>query len=128
MASVSDTLSDLSLLIGRVEESLRGRTFEDLTANPEAYDALTYRLAMIGETSKKLPDDIRERHPHLLWREMATFRNFASHDYFGVDANLVWRAATSLEPIKAVVREETIRADIEERQRQERDKDRDRSR
>ncbi len=72
-------------------------------ANDEAYDALTYRLAMIGETSKKLPNEIKARHPQLPWREMATFRNFASHDYFGVDAQLVWQAAMSLEPIKTMV-------------------------
>jgi len=41
--------------------------------------------------------------------EMATFRNFASHDYLGVDAHLVWRAAMSLEPIKAMVVEKTAR-------------------
>lgn len=106
MAELHDTLDDLAMLIARAEKSVQGRTFDDLLANDEAYDALTYRLAMIGETSKKMPSDIKARHPDLPWREMATFRNFASHDYFGVDAHLVWQAAMSLEPIKAMVREE----------------------
>lgn len=109
MADVLDTLDDLALLIARAEKSVKDRTFDALVANDEAYDALTYRLAMIGETSKKLPDEIKVRHPHLPWREMATFRNFASHDYFGVDAHLVWQAAMSLEPIKAMIREEIAR-------------------
>lgn len=109
MARLLDTLDDLTALIARAEASVTGRTFDELIANDEAYDALTYRLAMIGETSKKLPDDIKARHPHLLWREMATFRNFASHDYFGVDAQLVWRAAMSLEPIKAMIAAEIAR-------------------
>lgn len=86
------------------------RTFDDLVANAEAYDALTYRLAMIGETCKKLPEDLKARHPDLPWRDMATFRNFASHDYFGIDARLVWEAAMSLAPIKAMMIEETARA------------------
>lgn len=106
MASLLDTLDDLALLIARAEKSVQGRTFDELIANDEAYDALTYRLAMIGETSKKLPNEIKARHPHLPWREKATFRNFASHDYFGVDAQLVWQAAMSLERIKTMVREE----------------------
>jgi len=109
MAALSDILDDLAVLIARAEKSVEGRTFDDLVANDEAYDALTYRLAMIGETSKKLPDEIRARHPNLPWREMATFRNFASHDYFGVDARLVWRAAMSLAEIKAMVIEEADR-------------------
>lgn len=64
---------------------------------------------MIGEASKKLPDEIKARHPHLPWREMEMFRNFASHNYFDVDAHLVLQVAMSLEPIKAMVAEETIR-------------------
>lgn len=110
MSQVLDTLDDLGLLIARAEQSVIDRTFDDLIANAEAYDALTYRLAMIGETCKKLPDDLKARHPDLPWREMATFRNFASHDYFGVDARLVWQAAMSLGPIKAMMIEETARA------------------
>jgi uncharacterized protein len=109
MANVQDTLDDLAILIARAEQSVKGRRFEDLTSNDEAYDALTYRLAMIGETCKKLPDAIKARHPHLPWREMATFRNFASHDYFGIDARLVWQAAMGLEPVKAMMIEETAR-------------------
>lgn len=109
MASLADTLNDPALLIARAEKSVHGRTFDELVANDEAYDALTYRLAMIGETSKKLSDELKKRHPHLPWREMATFRNFASHDYFGVDAHLVWQAAMSLGPIKAMALEETAR-------------------
>ncbi|MGN6270414.1 MAG: HepT-like ribonuclease domain-containing protein [Sphingomonas sp.] len=109
MAALPDTLDDLALLIARAEQSVHGRTFDQLVANDEAYDALTYRLAMIGETSKKLPDDLKGRHPHLPWREMATFRNFASHDYFGVDAHLVWQAAMRLAPIRDMVIEEQAR-------------------
>ena len=109
MANVQDVLDDLALLIVRAEQSVNGRSFDELVAKDEAYDALTYRLAMIGETSKKLPEELKARHPRLPWREMATFRNFASHDYIGVDAHLVWQAAKGLEPIKAMVREEVAR-------------------
>ena len=67
----------------------------------------------MGRGSRPYADDTGaealERYPRLPWREMATFRNFASHDYFGVDAHLVWQAAMSLEPIRAMVLEETAR-------------------
>jgi uncharacterized protein with HEPN domain len=109
MASVGDILDDLELLIERVEESIYERSYDQLVGNSEAYDALTYRLAMVGETCKKLPAELKERHSALPWREMATFRNFASHDYFGIDGNLVWRAAQSLDPIKRMIKEERQR-------------------
>jgi uncharacterized protein with HEPN domain len=109
MASPADTLDDLELLIGRVEASINNRSYDQLLANSEAYDALTYRLAMIGETCKKLPEELKERHPALPWREMAAFRNFASHDYFGIDGNLMWRAAQGLDPIKNMIEQERRR-------------------
>ena len=109
MADLRDRLDDLAVLIARAEQSVNNRNLEDLVANEEAYDALTYRLAMIGETCKKLPHALKARHPHLPWSEMATFRNFASHDYFGVDANLVWQAAKSLGPIKDMMITEIAR-------------------
>jgi uncharacterized protein with HEPN domain len=40
---------------------------------------------------------------------MATFRNFASHDYFGVDATLVWGAAMDLDPLKVMLETEAHR-------------------
>ncbi len=48
MVDVRDTLDDLALLIARAEHSVTNRTFDELVANDEAYDALTYRLTMIG--------------------------------------------------------------------------------
>jgi uncharacterized protein with HEPN domain len=109
MVALGDTLDDLALLVTRVEQSLATRTFEAFAANAEAYDALTYRLAMIGETCKKLPDEVKARHPDVPWRAMATFRNFASHDYFGIDGNLVWKAAHELDSVKAMLAAELAR-------------------
>ena len=106
---LADTLDDLALLIERVEQSLANRKFEDFLSNAEAYDALTYRLAMIGETCKKLPSVVEGRHPQVPWREMATFRNFASHDYFGIDGNLVWKAAHELDRVKPMLATELAR-------------------
>ena len=40
MARVVDTLNDLAALIARAEKSVRGRPFDELAANDEAYDAL----------------------------------------------------------------------------------------
>lgn len=42
MAGLPDILDDLASLIARAEKSVQGRTFDELLANDEAYDALTY--------------------------------------------------------------------------------------
>jgi uncharacterized protein with HEPN domain len=52
--------------------------------------AFVRSLEIIGEASKKVPNDMREKHPDVEWRLMAGMRDRLIHDYFGVDYDLVW--------------------------------------
>lgn len=46
---------------------------------------------MIGEGVTRLPEDARERHPDVPWREMVALRNRLIHGYDDVDHDIVWR-------------------------------------
>jgi ribonuclease HepT-like protein len=48
-------------------------------------DAVLYRMMLLGEIASALPDDPRDRHPDVAWRQIRAFRNLAVHRYFGVD-------------------------------------------
>lgn len=52
-------------------------------------------LEIIGEATKKLPEDLRIKHPHINWTEMAGMRDVLIHDYFGVDNDVVWNTVTN---------------------------------
>ncbi|HVT02770.1 MAG TPA: HepT-like ribonuclease domain-containing protein [Thermoanaerobaculia bacterium] len=45
---------------------------------------------IIGEAARNLPEEIRLRHPGVAWREAVGFRNVLIHEYFGVDAEVLW--------------------------------------
>jgi uncharacterized protein with HEPN domain len=49
---------------------------------------------VIGEATKKLPQDLRSSHAEIPWRLMAAFRDKLIHDYFEVDQILMWTTAT----------------------------------
>lgn len=60
--------------------------------------AFVRSLEIIGEASKKVPDDWRARYPEVEWRAMARMRDRLIHAYFGVDYELVWDVVVSKIP------------------------------
>ena len=50
---------------------------------------------MIGEASKNLPSEFKEKYPEMPWIEMYLLRNKVSHEYFGIDFEIIWDVATN---------------------------------
>jgi len=67
-----------------------GLTIDDFKANETLRRAFVRSLEIIGEATKKVPDDFRAKHPTVEWKAMAGMRDRLIHDYFGVDYELVW--------------------------------------
>lgn len=53
---------------------------------------------MIGEATKNLSTDIRDRYAEVDWRAMAGMRDQLIHGYFAVDYEIVWEVATEKAP------------------------------
>lgn len=64
----------------------------------ELQDAVVRRLEIIGEATKRLPQEFREQHAHLPWKEAAGMRDFLIHAYDDVDMSQVWRTAIKVVP------------------------------
>ena len=52
--------------------------------------AFVRSLEVIGEASKKLPEDVKAIQPDIDWRKVSGMRDRLIHDYFGVDYTIVW--------------------------------------
>lgn len=74
--------------------------------------AVLQKLTVIGEAAARLPQEVRERHPDVEWRDIVGFRNIAVHAYFNVDWSIVWTTATEDAP-SLRERVGTILAEIE---------------
>ena len=59
---------------------------------------------IISEASRRVPDEVKARHPHIAWRQMAGAGNVYRHDYEDVAADLVWETLQrALPPLKMAV-------------------------
>ncbi len=63
---------------------------KDFLGDETLQRAFVRSLEIIGEAVKKLPEDLKVRHPDLDWRRMAGTRDRLIHGYFSVDFELVW--------------------------------------
>jgi uncharacterized protein with HEPN domain len=72
--------------------------------------AVTRCLEIISEASRRLPDELKARHPGIAWRQMAAAGNVYRHDYEDVAAQFVWDTVQqSLPPLQTVIQEEIKR-------------------
>ena len=83
-----------------IEEDLGGRR-ERLETNRTVRDAVMHNLQLLGQSSKRVSEETKARHPELPWRDMGDFRNVVVHDYLEINYDEVWNIIeTNLPPLK----------------------------
>jgi len=91
-------LEDIQLSISRISEYIAGMDFVSFKRDYKTIDAVIRNFEIIGEASKNLPDGCKEKYPKIPWREMYYLRNKVSHEYFGIDYEIIWDIATNYLP------------------------------
>ncbi len=76
--------------MSRIAEYLEGYTFDQFKKDYKTVDAVIRNFEIIGEASKNLPNHIKEKNPDIPWAEMYLLRNTVSHEYFGIDYEIIW--------------------------------------
>jgi uncharacterized protein with HEPN domain len=74
----------------RIHEYISGIDFVSFKRDYKTVDAVIRNFEVIGEASKNLSKDIKDNHPDVPWEEMYRLRNRISHEYFGIDYEIIW--------------------------------------
>lgn len=69
--------------------------------------AVTRCLEIISEASRRLPDELKARHPSIAWKRIAGAGNIYRHNYEDVAARFVWETVQrDLPSLRAVIARE----------------------
>ena len=66
--------------------------------NPTLKRAFVRSIEIIGEATKQIPDEFKNKYSHVEWRAMAGMRDKLIHGYFGIDYQIVWDVAVRKAP------------------------------
>ncbi len=92
-------LEDIVLSMQRVQEYIIELDFQHFKWDYKTVDAVIRNFEIIGEASKNLPAFIKDKYTNVPWEEMYRLRNRISHEYFGIDYEIIWDIATMELPL-----------------------------
>lgn len=91
-------LDDIQTSMSRIAEYIKGYDFDHFKRDFKTVDAVIRNFEIIGEAAKNLDEKIKEKYPDVPWKEMYYLRNKVSHEYFGVDYEIIWDVAINYLP------------------------------
>jgi uncharacterized protein with HEPN domain len=102
--SLRPRLTDILDNIAIVSTAVAGRDLADFTADPILRLAVERAIEIISEAVRHIPEDERNKHPRVPWRNIMAIGNKLRHEYHRVDADIIWDVAqTHLDELRPVI-------------------------
>ncbi len=97
-----DYLEDIVRAIDEVAEFTDGLSYKSFSQDRKTVNAVIRSLEVLGEAAKHITASMRQRAQAVPWKQMSGMRNKLSHEYFGVDLQIVWAVAQQeLPPLRS---------------------------
>ncbi len=101
--NAAQRLTDILDNIQAISAFIAGMTYDTYIDDLKTIYAVTRALEIISEASRRLPENLKQRHPEIDWAGVAAAGNVYRHEYDIVDNALVWHTIQhELEPLRKV--------------------------
>ncbi len=106
-------LRDILAAMRSIDQFVAGLDYDGFADDEKSSSAVVWKLQIIGEASKNIPQHLRRRHPDIPWKEMAGMRDRIAHSYFGIDLEIVWKVVKKRLP-EIQTRVETMLSELDQ--------------
>jgi uncharacterized protein with HEPN domain len=83
-------IADILEAIKKIQAYVEGMSFRQFQSDTKTVDAVIRNFIVIGEAARSVPEEITCKHANIPWRLMGDMRNFAIHEYWGVELRTIW--------------------------------------
>ena len=84
------TLRQIVEVCDKAVELRNSMTWEEFRGDWRKQMLAERLVEVLGEAVKRLPEDLRQRHPQLPWDKIAGTRDYIAHGYDSVDYDVIW--------------------------------------
>ena len=85
---------DMLAAAGKIRSYLAEMDEKQFLQDSKTLDAVVRNLEVIGEAARMTSPEGRALYPGLPWNQVVGLRHRIVHEYFGIDAALVWQIAS----------------------------------
>jgi len=79
--------------LNKVLAYIKDMSFEEFEENTMAQDACIRQFEIIGEATKRISEELKEKNPDIPWKDMAGMRDKLIHEYIDIDIAIVYKTA-----------------------------------
>jgi len=94
-----DYLGDIKHAAGLIMEFSANMSFAEFGKDDKTQFAVIRCFEIIGEATKRLPEELLQSAPHIPWKVMAGMRDRLIHGYDSINIPLIWRTIQNDIPV-----------------------------
>jgi len=79
----------------KITEYIKDMSEEDFLNDNKTQSAVIREIEVVGEATKRISTEFREKYPHVPWKMIAGMRDVLIHQYDAVDLLTVWDTAVN---------------------------------